>query len=347
MQLLIDKYKPKNISQFVGNIKARKEIEEWIKKKIRGEAIGPLFIHGEPGTGKTAIAEAIANDLGWDLVRIDAVDIRTKEQIDRFLNGIGMRSFSGAQKMLLIDDIDGIKLDKGRAKGVISDIAKKIKDVRAPIVITGSDAWDKNVAPIRAISYVVKFNRPTKRQVIPYLAEIGKREGIGYNDVLKVVDETNGDIRAALNSMQAMVFSVRDQKMNIFEVLRKYFYAKSIKEARDALFDVDFNTIDYWIEEVVANSYRDKKEALDYLALSSLFGSRTRKSWKMLKYKIDMLCSLPLFRDNVVRISYPSWLRKRSDKIKQRKELAKRLAEVSHSSQRKAAQEIDILFAKS
>ena len=67
------KYKPRTLSEVIGNEDAKKKILEWIrqwdKKPPKKRA---LLLYGPPGTGKTVTVEALANDLDMELVQSNA-----------------------------------------------------------------------------------------------------------------------------------------------------------------------------------------------------------------------------------------------------------------------------------
>jgi len=46
-----------------------------------------VVLHGSPGVGKTSAAHALANDMGWETVELNASDQRTADVIERFAGG--------------------------------------------------------------------------------------------------------------------------------------------------------------------------------------------------------------------------------------------------------------------
>ena len=63
------KYKPKTLVEIVGNTDSIEKLVEWIKTWNKGvPKKRAVFIHGPPGIGKTVVVEALAHDLGMELV---------------------------------------------------------------------------------------------------------------------------------------------------------------------------------------------------------------------------------------------------------------------------------------
>ena len=75
-------YRPTTLSEVRGNDSARDAFEEWAETwDEHGEAV---VLHGSPGVGKTSAAHALANDLGWPVLEMNASDARTADEIERF-----------------------------------------------------------------------------------------------------------------------------------------------------------------------------------------------------------------------------------------------------------------------
>ncbi|MDQ6723799.1 MAG: AAA family ATPase, partial [Thermoproteota archaeon] len=75
-----EKYRFKNIDQFVGNEKSRLDVIKWIKNWIKGTK--PLIMIGPPGTGKTSFITSMANFFNYDLVELNASDFRNKANLE-------------------------------------------------------------------------------------------------------------------------------------------------------------------------------------------------------------------------------------------------------------------------
>ena len=78
-----EKYRPQIISEMVGNEQARTAITEWFLKWKKGAK--PLLLVGPPGTGKTTIAYLMAKKFGYDMIGLNASDVRSKSRINEIL----------------------------------------------------------------------------------------------------------------------------------------------------------------------------------------------------------------------------------------------------------------------
>ena len=81
-----EKYRPQNISDMVGNEESRSSIVEWFAKWKKGTK--PLLLIGPPGIGKTTIAYLVAKQFGYDLIGLNASDVRSKSRINEILSPV-------------------------------------------------------------------------------------------------------------------------------------------------------------------------------------------------------------------------------------------------------------------
>ena len=58
--LFTDKYFPKNIDEFMGNVEIVDRVMVWAKEWNEGKKQKPLFFSDNPGVGKTALVYLVA-----------------------------------------------------------------------------------------------------------------------------------------------------------------------------------------------------------------------------------------------------------------------------------------------
>ena len=75
--LLVEKYRPTNLENYVGN----QSIKDTIQKYIGQNDIQNLLFYGSAGTGKTTLAKLIVKNLDCDHLYINASDERGIETI--------------------------------------------------------------------------------------------------------------------------------------------------------------------------------------------------------------------------------------------------------------------------
>ena len=81
--LLVEKYRPTNIDNYVGNESIKKSISNYISQND----IQNLIFYGPAGTGKTTLAKLIVKNIDCDHIYINASDERGIETIRDKVSG--------------------------------------------------------------------------------------------------------------------------------------------------------------------------------------------------------------------------------------------------------------------
>jgi len=305
------KYKPKTLSDVIGNEDAKKKILQWVKQwNVKPPKKKALLIYGPPGTGKTVTIEALANDLDMELVQSNASDYRTAEAIQRFAGRSSQYgTLFGKKRLILFDELDGITGSADR--GGIREITRIVKETSSPIVLIANDAYDLRFSTLRKSCQLIEFKKLTRTQITRLLAKICSLEGIRAEpDALKIIAErANGDVRSAITDLQALAqgkdrltfedvawLRSRDRKEVIFNTLKRIFYAGSITSALRAAqeTDVDLDMLLEWIYENIPYHVKDPKElaaTMEMLALADIYRGRiaATQDWGLMRYYIDFM----------------------------------------------------------
>ena len=130
-----EKYRPKHILDLIGNEEARKLFVEWFAKWKKG--VKPLLLVGPPGIGKTTMANLSAKHFGYDLISLNASDVRNKKNIHEILQPVlGNQSVLGLP-MIFIDEGDGIH---GRSDyGGVEALINILKESTVPIILAANN----------------------------------------------------------------------------------------------------------------------------------------------------------------------------------------------------------------
>lgn len=96
--------RPKNLIDFIGQEKIKKNLEVYIKAaKNRNEVIDHIIFSGPPGLGKTTLANIVSNELNVSFYQINAPSIEKKGDIVALLTKLKEKD------ILFIDEIHRLK----------------------------------------------------------------------------------------------------------------------------------------------------------------------------------------------------------------------------------------------
>jgi len=288
------KYCPKKTEEFIGNEDRIKDAKQWMLHWVSGKKRKPLLLWGPPGVGKTTLAYAFANEFDYDVIEINASQMRNRAAVEKIVKPASMAgSLFGRGRLVLIDDADvlaGVK-DSGGSGA----IAAFLKECACPTIVTATDIWDKKLAPIRVECEPIEFKKVSKVAIRKLLERIAKGEklDIRAERIALIAENAGGDVRAALNDLQANNTSSRDSEKDIFQLVRGIFKAERYSDVKELMRgDIDYDFIKLWMDQNIPNEYEttdDISAAYDSLSKADIFDGRIRKSkWQLLKYSIDL-----------------------------------------------------------
>ena len=306
--LWVEKYKPRNLKEYVDQKEAVEFFLKWIENWKPGSKA--LLIYGPPGIGKSALVEAFAAQYNYELIALNASDVRSAERIRAMIGeATRLAPLLKRSRLFVIDEIDGMtgKEDKGG----IGEVIRLIRSSAFPIVLIANDPFEKKLRPLRDHVELLPLKRIPKRAIEQRLAEICKKEGIEADkEVLSTLAErSNGDLRAAINDLETIargkrritlndleVLGYREREESIFDALKVIFKTKRSSSARLAIVNVDMDPEElfWWIENNVINEYERPEEivkAYEALAKADLFRQRVvmRQNWSFRGYMIDLM----------------------------------------------------------
>jgi len=298
-----EKYRPKNLLDMVGNEEVRESFVDWLGKWIKGSK--PILLVGPPGIGKTTLATLCARQFGYDLIGLNASDVRSKQRIQDVLGPVlGNASVLG-KAMIFVDEVDGIH---GRSDyGGVETLVDILKEPTVPIVLAAnSDRTDK-MKSIKKATKTIQLRPIPPRLLRLYLETILKKEGasLGIGTILKLVIQSRGDIRSMLNSAQALVtgFEPQTEKsfvtMDVEESVNAFFKAKSVDEARAILYSLRIDPrekIDAFYSSVITSELakEDLQKMLEVISEADMiYGKIIRnQEWRLLRYLDSILLGL-------------------------------------------------------
>lgn len=355
--LLSQKYSPKKIDEIAGNDEPKAKIRQWILNWLRGVKQKPLLIHGPTGTGKTAVAYALKGEYDLELIEMNAGDLRNAEAVGRVLSSAASAiSLSGKSKLLLIDDVDALgREDRGGPSAIVA----ALKSSRVPIILTAENIWDKKLAGIRGEALALEFRRISKSSVRKALEKIAEKEKIKITGeaLASISENCNGDLRSAINDMQAGMSGMRDREKDIFERMKTIFKSSTYRDARSACEgDVEHDYLKLWVDENIPLEYEktwDAAAAYNMLSRADVFDGRimNRQYWGFLRYSNALLTSgIALAKKEkyfkFVRYQFPNYLRQMSASVARRamlRRIGHKIGERTHAGWKEALDYIHIL----
>ena len=308
-----EKYRPQIISDMVGNEEPRAAIMEWFAKWKKGTR--PLLLVGPPGIGKTTIAYLVAKQFGYDMIGLNASDVRSKSRINEILMPVlGNVSVLGTP-MIFVDEVDGIhgRGDYGGASALV-DI---LKEPTVPIILAANSDTSDKMKSIKKAVKTISFKRIPPRLLRVYLENILKKENakLSPGSLIKVIEKSKGDIRSMINFTQSLVTGFNPQtettfeNINVEDGINAFFKANSIEEARVVLYSMQIDPrekINAFYSSIITSNL-DNSNLAKYLETISdadmLFGKIMKtQNWRLLRYLNDILIKL-YHNDDRIRYS--------------------------------------------
>lgn len=276
-----EKYRPRHLNEMVGNREALHQMSEWATRWTVESP--PLILYGKPGIGKTSSAWALAHDMNWEVVELNASDQRTKAVIEKVAGGSASTgSLTGAaRKLIILDEADNLQgnADRGGARA----IAEVIRQARQPLILIANDLYGLD-GTIRNLCTKVQFKALPAKSLVPRLREICSREQLtcsaqALNDI---AEQAGGDIRSAVTMLYASAIgkdtvgeddvsiSAKDSRASIFDLVAATLGYRQVPSLLDMSMSVDEtpDTILQWIEGNLGVLPDRKKTAQAYAALS-------------------------------------------------------------------------------
>lgn len=325
-----EKYRPQTLKDIVGNRKAVQDLRTWAEKWLSGTPERrAVILHGPAGVGKTSTAHALARDLSWEVIELNASDQRTASVIERVAgSAASMNTLFGEKRLIILDEADNLHGTADR--GGMRAIAGIIKSTFQPIVLIANDVYGLTPT-IRNLCLEIKFGSVQSRSMIPALKKVCESEGVlcSQDAVQQIAEGAGGDLRSAINDLQAAASgretlevedistSGRDVKENIFKAMQRIFKSTDCKKALEAARGLDESPEDlvHWIDENLPVQYASKDGNLEdirtgfsYLSKADLYLGRVKKrqNYSMWRYaSMLMVCGTAISKTR----PYPGFIK--------------------------------------
>ncbi len=361
---LVTKYMPTSTKEIVGQEKALTALQSFLANWKPGKA---ALLYGPPGCGKTSTIYAIASELGKDVFEVNASDSRNKAAVEETITAAtqseSLLSF-GKGKIVLLDEVDGLSGTKDR--GATTSLKKVIEESRYPIIMTANDAYSKKLKDLRKKSVMIELSGLSYDEILVRLKFICEKEKIAYEEeVLRdLARRVGGDLRAAITDLEILASHGKIENLDVMgdrhktEDIQKALFivmkTLDVNIAKDAFKDVneDIPTQMLWLEENIPKEYEkeDLANAFDALSRADVFLGRIRRwqHWRFLVYaSAQVSAGVAVAKKEKYKkmVEYKEskrilklWMAKM--KYMKREEIARKIAEKTHTSTKRARNDI-------
>jgi putative ATPase len=207
------KLRPKTLNEFIGQ-EHLVGPDGPIRKVIESGKIPSMIFWGPPASGKTTLAEIIANTVDADFMRISAVT-DGKDELRKVIKTSEANKNFGKHTILFIDEIH--RWNKAQQDGLLPYVEN------GDITLIGATTENPSfsvVSPLLSRSRVFVFQSHTAEEVKIAL-EKGLKELSKESDeetLTLLADLSNGDIRFGLNSLELAAGLSENSKLTKDEV---------------------------------------------------------------------------------------------------------------------------------
>ena len=193
--LLVEKYRPTNIDNYVGN----ESIKNTIKSYITQNDIQNLLFYGPAGTGKTTLAKLIAKNIDCDLLYINASDERGIETIRDKVSGFASVMSFKPLKVVILDEADFLTIQaQASLRNVIETFSRTTR------FILTCNFIERIIDPLQSRCQTLKIVPPSNLDVVNHLMKVVQKEGIkcSVSDLETITNNNYPDVRKMLNTIQ-------------------------------------------------------------------------------------------------------------------------------------------------
>lgn len=359
------KHAPEKTSGILGQDmsvqRLKRFVGDYVQKKSRKKA---ALIYGATGSGKTCSVYALAGEMGYEVLELNASDFRNANSINEIIGAASsQRSLLGSGKIILVDELDGISGQKDR--GGIAALAKLLGNSAFPIVMTANDPFEKKFSSLRRVSEMMEFRHLSPDNVLTVLEGICRDERIDADAAAlrSMANRSGGDMRAAINDLQILSgsggklsqddvdsLSDRNRVRSMIEAITMIFKTTDFEVAASSFDDVSEKPDDWflWLDENIPSEYRnpaDLARAYEKVSSADVFRGRIARSqyWRLLAYiKLLLTAGVALAKDGKQEFA-PSyrqsgrllkiWIAK--SRFGKRNNIAEKIAACTHSSPKK------------
>lgn len=318
---------------------------------------------GPSGSGKSALASALAGELGLELVEILPP---SKDGMDKWERSLAASmsgsSLFGSSMLLLFNDVD--KWNLSSMRGATQKLIPYLKNCPVPVIFTAQDAYDKSLSSFRAYCQLLELKAINNSDICSCLKKIAAAQNLGASaDMLKKISiNSKGDLRAAINDLQAGNSGAeRESEKKHFEIVRSCFRSPSYASTKSLSTGplLERGTLKLYVSENLPAEFADVHDlaaGFERLSRADVFDGRISRTqyWGYLRYSSSLLSwgvssERRHVRAGFAPYSFPSYIRKMGaskSRRAARKLAAQKIAPLLHTTTRNAILYIPLINAQ-
>jgi replication factor C subunit 1 len=274
--LWINKYKPTNINQIIGNIDQINNFKSWLTN-LQSNKNQSIIISGNQGLGKTLTIKLILESMNYIVRIINPNEIKDHRILDdfndyyNFLNSVYSKlqfdkssSYTKNKNIALIfDETENITLTS--EKKYIMDIYKENNKMKSfPLIFISNNQHSKLLNDLKKNCTEIVFICPTNSELKQYIKKICMKENLSWSsDTLmdRLIQFSQNDIRRLTNLLQELSYHMNGM---ITEAKLNEFIEKSREKNIDiGLFDSTARILNNYLDyETIIKLYESEKVLL-------------------------------------------------------------------------------------
>lgn len=285
--LIQTKYKPKNLTEIIGNSTSIDYIKNWLetydivkdflksngllKKSSKGrkkklvnitnleleysKRKGNLLVTGPHGCGKSSIISIILSEYNYEVISLNMLDQKIKIDTDLISKFVTNNNSDDKKKqILLIDELESV-ITLNDKNGVFNIIKDNNFKRWMPIIIITNNQHNKQLNEAKKYSNEIKIYPPYESEIVKWVNNICKSEKIllDWDQIKKFVEYCQSDMRKILIQLDELKINYGTNKINSI-ILDNFM---SIMKKKDLDFDL------YKATNKMLTDYKDIETCLE------------------------------------------------------------------------------------
>lgn len=308
------KYKPINCDSFIGNKTVLVNLENWLQCWKNEKPVA--LLSGPCGIGKSLLANLVLEKYNYNVMHISLDSVRDfANVILPFLKTV--RTWDNKKNAVIVYHID---CDSAH-------LLDCFKNTKIPILCTCNNKYESDLKPLLAYCTDFIMGKPTFAEVSKMLNGIVTKEKLKKIDLFELYEQSTGDIRYMLNSLQmglANQDAKENQSANIFETTNLILSAEEELEKKYKIFE-DLHMLMVQ-ENYVANIFGAKTDlqrmehisvAADALSEADWI-SQQGESWEVKSYADSLVLKAASKCNTKVSVKFSQFFTRQAERNKKK-----------------------------